>query len=461
VRGPEEVISVAELDRRLRRAVEDASAKPWVEGEVSSLKRAPSGHVYFCLKDEAEDAIIECVMYRFNAMRARRHLTEGARLQLSGQATVWAPRGRLQFVANEVRPAGRGALLEALEQLKERLLAEGLFAQEKKRRLPSEPRVVGVVTSARGAAFHDIVSVAFRRGDVKIVLAPALVQGEGAPESLLAALDLIERYPGLDVVVIGRGGGSGEDLMAFNDERVVRRVARLRVPVVSAVGHEVDFSLTDLAADVRAATPSQAAELVVPESRLRAAAWQRADTALRRAALGRLTHIRARIERARSRLSDPRFTIAERQQELDELVTRLRRRATEVVAAQRALLELLTRRLYTRHPRAVLAGARADLGPLNVRLVSATRRCLARAEARLADSAVRLDGLSPLTILGRGYAIVTREDGRALRSADEVMVGDTVGIRLGRGRLVSRVLEREFAPDPAPVAAPPASDRDS
>src|SRR5450432_418376 len=383
VRGPEEVISVSELDRRLRRSVEDVSSQVWVEGEVSSLKRAPSGHVYFSLKDEVEDAIIECVMYRFNALRARRHLNEGARLQLIGQATVWAPRGRLQFVVNEVRPAGRGALLEALEQLKERLAKEGLFAVERKRPLPAEPRVVGVVTSKSGAAFHDIVTVAFRRGDVKIVLAPALVQGEGAPETIVRALDLIERYPGLDVVIVGRGGGSGEDLMAFNDERVVRRVARMRVPVVSAVGHEVDFSLTDLAADVRAATPSQAAELVVPELRARAAVLQRARHALQRAARARLMHLRTRIERARSRLSDPRFTIAERQQELDELHTRLRRRTTQTVASQRAALELLTRRLYTRHPRAVLASARADLGPLNVRLANAAQRRLARAESRL------------------------------------------------------------------------------
>ena len=443
MRGPEEVISVSELDRRLRRSVEDASSRAWVEGEVSSLKRAPSGHVYFSLKDETEDAIIECVMYRFNALRARRHLVEGARLQLIGQATVWAPRGRLQFVVNEVRPVGRGALLEALEQLKQRLAAEGLFATDRKRPLPSEPRVVGVVTSASGAAFHDIVSVAFRRGDVKIVLAPALVQGDGAPESLIRALNLLERYPGLDVIVIGRGGGSGEDLMAFNDERVVRRVARFRVPVVSAVGHEVDFSLTDLAADVRAATPSQAAELVVPEGRARAAAWQRAHGALQRAAMARIIRFRGQIERARARLSDPRFTIAERQQELDELTSGLRQHASDAVTERRATLEFLTRRLYTRHPRAVLASARADLGPLDVRLQNAARRRIARAEARLADAATRLDGLSPLTILARGYAIATRADGRAIRAVEDVTIGDEVTLRLGSGRLRTRVEGRE------------------
>ena len=452
--GPEEVVSVSELDRRLRRAVEDVSVKLWVEGEVSSLKRAPSGHVYFSLKDELEDAIIECVMYRFNAQRARRVLNEGARLQLTGQATVWAPRGRLQFVVNEARPAGRGALLEALEQLKERLAAEGLFAAERKRPLPSEPRVVGVVTSKSGAAFHDIVTVAFRRGDVKIVLAPALVQGEGAPETIIRALDMIERYPGLDVVVVGRGGGSGEDLMAFNDERVVRRVARMRVPVVSAVGHEIDFSLTDLVADVRAATPSQAAELVVPETRARAAVLARAHGALQRAARARLQRFRGEIERARARLSDPRFTIAERQQELDELHTRLRQHATRALARHRAQAETFTRRLYARHPRAVFANARADLGPLNVRLENGIRRRLAHSGAVLSDAAVRLDGLSPLTILGRGYAIATRSDGRALRSADEVAVGDEIALRLGRGRIASRVQSIELEVDaPRPLGA--------
>jgi len=433
--GPEEIISAAELDRRLRRAVEFASVKFWIEGEVSSLKGAPSGHVYFCLKDEAEDAIIECVMYRSNALRARRILRDGARLQIIGQATVWAPRGRLQFVVNEARPAGRGALLEALEQLKEKLAAEGLFAQERKRPLPAEPRIIGVVTSKAGAAFHDIVSVAFRRGHVKIVLAPALVQGEDAPQTIVRALNQIERYPGLDVVIVGRGGGSGEDLMAFNDERVVRRVAQMRVPVVSAVGHEVDFSLTDLAADVRAATPSQAAELVVPETRPRAAALQRAHLAVTRAMRVRLLRYRTELDRARALLSDPRFTIAERQQERDELSGRLQKQTERLLLQRRSRTEILTRRLYARHPRAVLAHARAELGPLDIRLKNAMKRRLAGSGSALSDAAVRLDGLSPLSVLGRGYAIATRTDGRALRSARDVVVGDEIRIRLGSGSI--------------------------
>jgi len=445
--GPDQIISVSELDRRLRRAVEDTSVRLWVEGEVSSLKRAPSGHVYFTLKDETEDALIECVMYRFNALRARRHLVEGARLQLTGQATVWAPRGRLQFVGNEARPAGRGALLEALEQLKARLAAEGLFAPERKRALPDEPRVIGVVTSASGAAFHDIRTVAFRRGNVHLVLAPALVQGEGAPESIVRALELLEGYPGLGVVILGRGGGSGEDLMAFNDERVVRCVAGYRVPVVSAVGHEVDFSLTDLAADVRAATPSQAAELVVPDAVARRALLKRAEIALYRACRTRLHRYRAHIERASNRLSDPRFAVAERQQELDEVGARLRDLTLRLLRQRRSGLELSTRRLYSRHPRVVLSDARAELGPLEARLSGAMQLGLSRAAARLSDAAVRLDGLSPLTILARGYAIAHGPDGRALRAADEVAVGDEIRVRLGRGQLVSRVVSRAISED--------------
>src|SRR5262245_49383789 len=181
---PDDVIGVAELGRRLKRAAEAVTGREWIEGELGSLKRAPSGHAYFSLRDEREEACIDCVMYRMSAGRARKYLVEGARVQVRGRATFWAPRGRLQLVADFMRPAGRGALLEALEKLKQRLAEEGLFASEKKRALPAEPRVVGVVTSASGAAFHDIRSVAFRRGGVRLVLCAALVQGDGAPESI-------------------------------------------------------------------------------------------------------------------------------------------------------------------------------------------------------------------------------------------------------------------------------------
>ncbi len=440
VGGPsEEVISVAELDRRLKRAVEGATGREWVEGEVGSLKRASSGHVYFSLKDEREDALVDCVMYRYQAQRARRVLEDGARVQLMGRATLWAPRGRLQFVAEQARPAGRGALLEALEKLKQRLAAEGLFEPGRKRPLPDAPRVIGVVTSGSGAAFHDIRTVAFRRGGVRLVLAPAQVQGEAAPASILGALDLIERYPGLDAIILGRGGGASDDLMAFNDERVVRRVASLRVPVVSAVGHEIDFTLTDLAADVRAATPSQAAELVIPDASARRDTLTRLGRQLTRAMHARVLEDRATTERLRNRLSDPRFLIAERQQDLDELRGGLSRFADRTIARRKQTLALLDRRLAARHPRAVLAQARGALGPLSARLGAGMRMRLGALGRDLGERATRLDSISPLSVLGRGYAIARRADGRALRRAGEIAVGDPLEITLHQGRLGATV----------------------
>lgn len=447
--GPEQVIGVAELDRRLKRAVESVTGREWVEGEIASLKVVSSGHAYFTLKDEREDAAVECVMYRMNALRARRHLTEGARVQLLGRATLWAPRGRLQLVAETLRPAGRGALLEALEKLKARLAEEGLFAPERKRALPAEPRVVGVVTSATGAAFHDIRTVAFRRGGARLVLSPALVQGDSAPESIVRALDLIERYPGLDVLIVGRGGGSGEDLMAFNDERVVRRIASTRVPVVSAVGHEIDVTLADLAADLRAATPSQAAELVVPDAEARRRLLSRQRRHLLHAVQGRLLEERSRIERLRARLSDPRFVIAVRQQALDELRARSERVMLKSLARRRAALTEAERRLSARHPRAVLAQAGARLTPLVTRLEAASAARLGRSRAGLGELAARLSALSPLAVLARGYAIATRADGRALRAASEVVAGDEISVRVHEGRVAARVTSTEPG-DPAP-----------
>ena len=439
----EEVITVAELDRRLKRAVEGATGRHWIEGEIGSLKRAASGHVYFSLKDETEEAVIDCVMYRFNAQRARRHLKEGARVQMLGRATVWAPRGRLQLVGEWLRPAGKGALLEALEQLKHKLQREGLFDTERKRPLPEAPRTVGVVTSSEGAAFHDVRTVAFRRGGVKLVLSPARVQGEGAASRIVWALDLLSRYPGLDVVIVGRGGGSLEDLMAFNDERVVRRVATYPVPIVSAVGHEVDVTLCDLAADVRAATPSQAAELVIPDGDAYRQALARLRGGLGRAMRGRLLAEHARVARLRSRLADPRMLIIERQQSLDERHARLERQLAREINARRTLLEGRRRRLSAQHPQLVLARARSQLGPLAARAQAALQMRLTQARAELGQRVARLDALSPLAVLARGYAIALNRDGQAIRSATEVRPGDRLALRLAAGRLAADVVSVE------------------
>ncbi|NLE85325.1 MAG: exodeoxyribonuclease VII large subunit [Myxococcales bacterium] len=435
----ERVIGVAELARRLRITLEGMSGTDWVEGEIGGFKRAPSGHCYFTLKDERADACIECVMYKFQATRARAVLSEGARVQLRGRATVYERRGRLQWVAEAARPAGRGALLEALERLKRQLAAEGLFDARRKRPLPPDPRVVGVVTSRSGAAVHDICTVALRRGRVRVVVSHATVQGEGAARSLLEALDRIEAYPGLDVIIIGRGGGSGEDLMAFNDERVVRRVSRCKVPVVSAVGHEIDTSLTDLVADRRAATPSEAAELVVPSLEERRQTIRGYQRHLRRAMVSRLHEERLRSERLGQRLSDPRFLIAARQQDLDELRGRLEAALRRSLAQRRTRLEQQHRRLALHHPQAVLARARGELTPLSGRLTAAMARVLDRCRARLGSGSAALQALSPLAILGRGYALATRAGGIPIRSVEELAPGERVEVRVRTGAFAAEV----------------------
>jgi exodeoxyribonuclease VII large subunit len=435
---PNFVLSVGELNRRLRRAVEDVTGKEWVVGEVGSAKRAASGHHYFCLKDEREDAMIDCVMYRGQGLRFIGLLVDGAKVQLLGKATLWSPRGRLQFIVERVRPAGRGALLEALERLKARLLEEGLFAPERKRPLPPEPKVVGVVTSAKGAAFWDIVAVAGRRFGVHLVLAPAQVQGEAAVESLLGAIELIERYPGLDVLIVGRGGGAGEDLMAFNDERLVRRLARTTVPVISAVGHDIDVTLADLVADVRAATPSQAAELAVPDRAALAKTLSRLSATLAVAMKRRLAEDRGVVETLRAKLRDPRFLVFSRQQQLDELTMHLERLVRARLRQLRPTVERLARRVATRHPRWVIARARASVRTLDGRLRASLPHQLRLLVAATSALDSRLQDLSPLAVLGRGYAIASRLDGRVIRGPDDLAVGERFALRLGRGEILAR-----------------------
>jgi exodeoxyribonuclease VII large subunit len=446
--GPK-TFTVAQLDRMLKVVVDDAFAQSvWVGGEVTGARAAPTGHLYFCLRDEEEDASIDVVLYRTNLTpRARTLLVDGARVRLRGRPTVWAPRGRLQFVADRAEAAGRGALLEALERLKAKLAAEGLFAEERKRPLPAEPRIVGVVTSAHGAVIHDVCRVAFRRGGAHILLAPAQVQGAGAADSIRRALQMLARVPRVDAIIVGRGGGSSDDLAAFNEEAVVRAVAACPVPVVSAVGHEVDVTLTDFAADVRAATPSQAAELLVPDARARAehlaglrrrlVASMRGEVNAQRVALGRLAR----------RVGDPRLAIASHQQTLDDRTVRLSNALTNAITRRRDALARAGQRLAYVHPRAVVDRERAALARATDRLAVVWTSALEKRAALFAAATARLDALSPLKVLGRGYAIAERADGRAVRGAEDVAPGDVLAIRVHRARIEAEVRKVEGPED--------------
>jgi exodeoxyribonuclease VII large subunit len=442
-RRPEEppVLSVAELDQRIKRLVEGATQDVLVLGEVAGLRLHSSGHAYFKLKDEKDDACMDCVMYKTAAPRARKMLADGARVVLVGRATVYVPRGQLQFVATDVRPVGRGALLEALERLKQRLASEGLFAPQRKRALPEDPQVIGVVTSGDGAAIHDIIAVSFRRAAPRILLARATVQGPGAAQSMVRALDMLARVPEVEAIILGRGGGSADDLLAYNDEVLVRKVASLPVPVVSAVGHEIDTTLTDLVADARAATPSQAAEMLVPDRQARREVLRQLYKRVYRAMKHGVAARRANLDRLTARVGSPVQLVAERQQQLDEAEMRLERALRRAVTKRQTELSQVETRLGSRHPRAVVAYARGSIGPLEVRLGAAMRRRTEGLHALVGGQAARLDAMSPLAVLARGYAIATTEAGRAVRSATDVGAGDRISVRVHHGKLLADVVE--------------------
>lgn len=369
----------------------------WVRGEISNFKAHTSGHLYFTLKDAA--AQVRCVMWRSTAQRLRFAPESGMQVIVGGSVQLFERDGVYQLYAEEMEPAGVGALHLQYEQLKGRLQAEGLFDQALKRRLPMLPTRVGIVTAATGAALRDLITVARRRfPSVHLLIAPALVQGPEAPASLIHALELVSAQPGVEVVIIGRGGGSLEDLWAFNDEGLARAIRACPVPVVSAVGHETDYTIADFAADLRAPTPSAAAELVVP-SRL---------------------ELRAAVESFRVRL------------------TTLVRQAVE---RRRSRVRALAERPVLRRPQGRLLQDRQRLDDLSRRLGFAAGRATESRRLRLRGLAGRLDALSPLAVLGRGYAIARGPAGQVLRAAAEAAVGDRVAVMLHRGELNCRVEE--------------------
>jgi len=446
---PERVVTVGQLGRMLKNELERATSALSVEGEVTGLREVQSGHVYFGLRDEKEEASIDCVMYRAAPVRARKLLADGARLVLGGRVTFWAPRGRAQLIVETARPAGRGALLEALEKRRAALAAEGLFAADRKRPLPKEPRVIGLVTSDQGAAYHDILKVAFQRGRVRFVFVPAAVQGVGSAEALARALRRLCKHPEVEAIILGRGGGSAEDLSAFNEEVLVREIVACRVPVVSAVGHETDVMLADLAADVRASTPSQAAELLVPDARARIQLIGQLGSRLGRAMRRQVDDRHQRVDVWSSELASfARRALARRLDEISRLERRLAlRHPAARLSLARGAITPLEQRLARAGERAISQRLDAIL-PLQLRLHELMRRRLAYDQSELAERCARLDALSPLAVLGRGYAIVRRAmDGAIVARSAQVQSGESIAVRLADGMLGAVVTSTDASGD--------------
>jgi len=406
----------------------------WLEGEVTQVSQPASGHLYFALRDR--DSVLSAVMWSRDASRMRFRIEAGQRLRVRGRLGVYDRDGKMQLYVDFAEPAGLGAEALALERLKAKLAAEGIFAAERKRPLPRFPRRIGVVTSASGAAIHDIIRTVQRRMPTPILIADAAVQGPAAPNQIVMGMAMVVRA-GVDVVIVGRGGGAATDLTAFNHERVVRTIARCPVPVISAVGHEVDLSLADLAADARASTPTAAAELAVPDGAALADVLRKERRRLDR-------EIRHRVDRARQDLDHQAMALHARGEralagpraELHKLAHRL----TELhprrqLFARSSRLAELTRRLTAVHPSSRLARAQHELDALVARRDAAIRRSLAARRAQLGQLGAGMAALSPLAVLDRGFAMVARADGSIVRDAAGTSPGDHLRIRLARGSL--------------------------
>lgn len=436
-----DVWTVSRLNREARAVLEGSFPLLWVQGEIASLAEPSSGHLYLTLKDEA--AQVRAAMFRPKRLLLKFRPATGQEVLIRARVALYEARGEFQLLVEYMEPAGEGLWRLELERLKRRLSAEGVFDEARKRPLPAFPRQVGLITSPSGAALQDLLTVLARRfRALPIVVFPVAVQGEGAVEQIVRALDLAERRGECDVLILARGGGGYEDLMAFNDERVVRAIRAVGIPVVTGVGHEVDVTLADLAADRRAATPSAAAELVSPSAEH-----------LRH----RLTGLAGRLHAATARLlaaARQRAAAAERHLALVHPAARLRQRAQFLDELERRLIGAMrgrlaglalrareaARTLAARSPAPRIAPHRRDLQSLERRLQAAINQHLVARRARVAALARELEALSPLGTLSRGYALVSRRpDGVLVRRAADAPPGTQVEVRLAEGELICRV----------------------
>ena len=439
--APHDIYSVSRLNQEVRLLLEQAFPLVWVEGEISNLARPRSGHLYFTLKDS--DAQVRCALFRNRSRYLRFTPENGARVRIRARIGLYAPRGDYQLIAEHMEPAGDGALQQAFEALKARLDAEGLFDAEHKQPLPALPRRIGIITSPTGAAIRDILSVLARRFPALPVLVyPVRVQGEGAAAEVARAIALADQRADADVLVVSRGGGSLEDLQPFNDEQVARAIAAATVPIVSAVGHEVDVTIADLVADHRAPTPSAAAEQLSPDAEALGRGIAGLDARLARALARRRQQQREQVLGLARRLSaqHPGRQLQERAQRLDGLEQRLTHALQQRLARRAERLTTAQRRLQGATPRQLIERLEAQRGMLAGRLQGAIQNNLTTWRHRLHENARALEAVSPLRTLERGYAIVRHApNGPILREAKDLREGDRVTTRLGKGAFTATV----------------------
>lgn len=436
----EAAISVSQLNRRAKTLLEQGIAKLWVEGEISNIARPASGHIYFSLKDEK--AQVRAAWFRQRQRGPAIGFKNGDKVLAFGRVSVYEARGDYQLIVEQMEPAGEGVLKQRFDALKKKLQAEGLFDEERKQPLPDLPARIGVITSPSGAALHDILSVLGRRFPaVPVVVYPSAVQGDAAPAELIAALGAAIRRDECDVLIIGRGGGSLEDLWAFNDEALARAIVACPIPVVSAVGHEVDFTITDFVADVRAPTPSGAAEIVVPDQR----DWLRRVAAL----AARLARVGERSVEDRAQQVDwltrrllsasPSATLQRQQDSLRESRVRLGSAMRQRLLESRSDLESRRSELLQHSPALAVERAIGRLATLRQRLGSGTQDLVANLDHRVALLGRALHSVSPLATLDRGYAIVLDGNGKAMTDASAAKAGDEIRARLSKGELFASV----------------------
>jgi exodeoxyribonuclease VII large subunit len=444
------VLSVSALSAQLRAVMEERFPAVWVEGEISNFKIHASGHAYFTLKDAS--AQIRAVLFRNRTRRVRFEPKDGIHVMAFGAVELYAQRGEYQLVVEMLEPRGLGALQLAFEQLKARLEAEGLFDARRKRTLPRYPRRIGIVTSPTGAALKDILRVIGRRfGELGIVVAPARVQGDGAADEIVRAIRDLNALGDVDVLIVGRGGGSLEDLWAFNEEAVARAIVASKIPVISAVGHEVDFTIADFVADLRAPTPSAAAELVVREKQAVAESVAALTHRLHRTMGHRLDRESQRVAALGRRrvLTDPHRPLRDLARRVDDARARLLRAGDGAIARSAHRLEIATVAVRAANPVAKLVKSQHRLDALRGRLHAGTARVLDGFQHRVARDVGRLGSLSPLAVLARGYSATRRPDGTIVRRAADVAPGDDLSVLVQEGTLdcrVTTIKERDDRP---------------